>query len=395
METIVRMPKLGSTMETGTIIKWFKNEGDEVVQGEPLFEVATEKIVNEIEAPASGILAKILAPQDSEHPVRTPIAIIAAPGEDISGVLSEIESDSDQVASEVASDSKQAAEEPQKVSEQDDKEESEVLASPAARKLAKEYGLDLSAIAGTGSGGRITREDVEKYLSTQRAQAEIISLSPMRRRIAEHMAMSIKTSPHVTLMTEADVTELANLIKRHNGDESGVKLTFTDFIVKASAMALHDFPRMNSSFSEQGIKVFSQINVGVAVALEEGLVVPPVRDADSKDIRGISQEIKTLASKARSNTLTEEDLTGGTFTVSNLGMYGIDLFTPIINQPEAGILGVGRATDKPVVRDGEIVIRKMMGLSLSFDHRVIDGAQAAEFLQRIVKYLEQPDLVMG
>lgn len=390
MATIIRMPKLGSTMETGTLTAWFKHEGDEVMQGEPLFEVATEKIVNEIEAPVSGVLVRIIAPQDTEHPVRSPLAIIAAPGEGFDDALAEAGLDSNELASTASIPPKGVIMKSEKDSAAEDSWKGEILATPIAKKMAKEYGIDLVEVTGTGSGGRITREDVERYLSGQEARAEVISLSPMRRLIADHMVMSAQTSPHVTLMAEADVTEIARLAEELNEDESDVKLTFTDFVIKATAMALRDSPRVNSSFSEQGIKVFSQINVGVAVSLEDGLVVPTVQNADSKDLRAISREVKILASKARSNTLSEEDVTGGTFTVSNLGMYGIDFFTPIINQPESGILGVGHAADKPVVRDGKITVRKIMGLSLSFDHRTIDGAQAAEFLQRIVRYLEQP-----
>jgi len=416
--TIVRMPKLGSTMETGTVVRWFKQEGEQVTEGEPLFEVMTEKITNVVEAPASGVLVKIIELEGSERPVRTPLAIIAAPGEDFSSALAEAGLDSQAPTPTPSSEPAGPVAQPGAGSAPRRELKTEVIASPIAKRMAKEHGIDLSELTGTGPDGRITRADVERYIARRAGSApdesqscvaspskaatqeggtpcrdtgfSLSALSPMRKVIAERMTTSSQTIPHVTIMTEADVTDAVHLCEELSTEAVDTKVTLTDFVVKAVAKALRRFLRVNSSFSDQGIKLFSEVNVGVAVALEDGLVVPKVRNADSKDLLSISREIKSLAAKARANTLSESDVSNGTFTVSNLGMYGVDFFTPIINPPESAILGVGRAADKPVVRNGEICIRKMMGLSLSFDHRTIDGAQAADFLREVVRSLERP-----
>ncbi|MCR4402330.1 MAG: 2-oxo acid dehydrogenase subunit E2 [Firmicutes bacterium] len=418
MATIVRMPKLGSTMETGTVVTWFKREGDGVTQGEPLFEVMTEKITNVIEAPASGVLVRIVAPEGSEHPVRSPLAVIAAPGEDFSSAMAEAGLDFQSPAQVGPSEPSGLAAQPAAESAARNELKEAVIASPIAKRIAKDHGIDLSELTGTGPDGRITREDVERYIADRTGNApdegmpcvaparqapaqegrtlpgdpdsNLLALSPMRKLIAERMTASSQTTPHVTLMTEVDMTDAVRLCEELNAEAADVKITLTDFVVKAVAKALRRFPRVNSSFSDQGLRLFSEVNVGVAVALEDGLVVPKVRNADSKDLLSISGEIKGLAAKARANALSERDVSDGTFTVSNLGMYGVDFFTPIINPPESAILGVGRAADKPVVRNGEISVRKMMGLSFSFDHRAIDGAQAADFLREVVRSLERP-----
>ncbi len=283
-------------------------------------------------------------------------------------------------------------------------------ASPLARRLAKEHGLDLTVIAGSGPGGRIVRDDVFKAaeaavavpaepipaVQPEVAPVQVIPMTGIRQIIAERMTLSAQTTACVTLNTEVDVTELVELRTWLNQKLSAkeISLTYTDLLVKIIAHALRQHPRLNSTLADDGIHLIEQINIGVAVALEDGLVVPVVTNADQKGVAVISREIKALAEKARNNQLRPGDLRGGTFTLTNLGMFGIDTFTPIINPPECAILGVGRIVKKPAVHKDEITIRSMMGLSLSFDHRIVDGAPAAQFLQTVTEYITEPYLLL-
>ncbi len=269
-----------------------------------------------------------------------------------------------------------------------------VPVTPAARKLAKEHAIDLAGITGSGPRGRITREDVQKVIDTggqaapaaaaPTATAEAIPLRGMRKVIAERMHQSLQASAQLTITTEVDVTQL---IDRRQEVRQEFNVTYTDFILQACAHALKQHRRMNAALDGTTIQVHNQIHVGLAVALDEGLIVPVVRDADKKSLKDIAEESKALAEKARAGQLKLEEVSGGTFTVSNLGMFGVDAFTPIINAPQSGILGVGRILEKPVIYRGEITKRSMMVLSLTFDHRVIDGAPAGAFLQTVADLL--------
>ncbi len=363
MAVKIVMPKLSLTMKSGAVIKWYKKEGDKVEKGEPIVEVLTEKVTYDIEAPASGVLRKIFAKEGEEVPVNGLLAIITMPDEP----LPEIE---EEKVKEVVKE--------------------RILASPAAKRLAREYGIDLSQIVGTGPQGRIVEADVRRYIEEKMEYKpkvrEVIPLVGIRKVSAERVALSIKNAPHCTLGMEVDMSEASKL-------KESFEVSYTDIIVKAVALALKEHRMLNSTLKDGEIKVFEDINIGVAIATPQGLVVPVVKNADKKSLSEISSEIKTLTQKAREGKLEKEDFSGGTFTVTNLGMYGVEFFTPIINPPEAAILGVGKITKKPVADGEEVKIKPMMTLSLSFDHRIVDGAPAAEFLQKIKEILENPTLL--
>ena len=394
MAVEVVMPKFGLTMTEGTIQQWFKSEGDAIKTGEALFEVETEKVLYEVEATADGTVAKLLYAVEAVVGVGLPVAIIAEAGEEVAEVAA-------RYADAPAAAPAAAPPEPAPVatsapSPAPQEKRGRVPVTPAARKLAKEHSIDLSGVAGTGPRGRITREDVQKTIDSggqaapppaptvAPAVAEDIPLRGMRKVIAERMHQSLQGSAQLTISTEADVTQL---IDRRQEVRQEFNVTYTDFIVQACAHALRQHPRMNAHLEGDTIRANNDIHVGLAVALDEGLIVPVVRDADKKSLKDIAAEAKTLAEKARASQLKLEEVSGGTFTVSNLGMYGVDAFTPIINAPQSGILGVGRIVEKPVIHRGEVTRRSMMVLSLTFDHRVIDGAPAGAFLQTVADLL--------
>ena len=394
MAVEVVMPKFGLTMTEGTIQQWFKSEGDAIKTGEALFEVETEKVLYEVEASADGTVAKLLYAVEAVVGVGLPVAIIAEAGEEVAEVAA-------RYADAPAAAPAAAPPEPAPVatsapSPAPQEKRGRVPVTPAARKLAKEHSIDLSGVAGTGPRGRITREDVQKTIDSggqaapppaptaTPAAAEDIPLRGMRKVIAERMHQSLQGSAQLTISTEADVTQL---IDRRQEVRQEFNVTYTDFIVQACAHALRQHPRMNAHLEGDIIRANNDIHVGLAVALDEGLIVPVVRDADKKSLKDIAAEAKTLAEKARASQLKLEEVSGGTFTVSNLGMYGVDAFTPIINAPQSGILGVGRIVEKPVIHRGEVTRRSMMVLSLTFDHRVIDGAPAGAFLQTVADLL--------
>ncbi len=393
MAVEVVMPKFGLTMTEGTIQQWFKSEGDTIKTGEALFEVETEKVLYEVEAPADGTVAKLLYALEAVVGVGLPVAIIAEAGEEVAEVAARY---ADAAAAPVAAPPEPAPVAASTAPPAAEEKRGRVPVTPAARKLAKEHGIDLSGVTGTGPRGRITREDVQKIidsggqaapppaLTATPVAAEDIPLRGMRKVIAERMHQSLQGSAQLTISTEVDVTQL---IDRRQEVRQEFTVTYTDFIVQACAHALRQHPRMNASLEGNVIHVHNDIHVGLAVALDEGLIVPVVRDADKKSLKDIAAEAKTLAERARASQLKLEEVSGGTFTVSNLGMYGVDAFTPIINAPQSGILGVGRIVEKPVIYRGEVTKRSMMVLSLTFDHRVIDGAPAGAFLQTVADLL--------
>lgn len=392
MAVEVVMPKFGLTMTEGTIQQWFKSEGDPIKTGEALFEVETEKVLYEVEAPADGTVAKLLYALEAVVGVGLPIAIIAEAGEDIAEIAAQY------AAAAAPAAPAATATEPVPVAASaappaPKEKRGRVPVTPAARKLAKEHSIDLALMTGTGPRGRITREDVQKIIDSggqvapsaaAPAAAEDIPLRGMRKVIAERMHQSLQGSAQLTISTEVDVTQL---IDRRQEVRQAFNVTYTDFIVQACAHALRQHPRMNAHLEGDIIRANNAIHVGLAVALDEGLIVPVVRDADKKSLKDIAAEAKTLAEKARASQLKLEEVSGGTFTVSNLGMYGVDAFTPIINTPQSGILGVGRIVEKPVIHRGEVTRRSMMVLSLTFDHRVIDGAPAGAFLRTVADLL--------
>ena len=367
----VVMPRLSLTMKEGTVTQWHKKEGESVEKGEPLVEVLTEKVVCDIEAPASGVLRKILVKEGTDVPVAETLAIIAAPGEE----LPRIEA---------------AAEAPVEEAKEVVEVKERVAASPAARRLAREYDVDLAKVKGTGPKGRIRERDVKRYVEEggfMPRVREVIPLTGIRKVVAERVSLSARTAPHSTITMEAD---MSNAVKFHEEN----KVSYTDMLVKAAAGTLAEYPIMNSTLRDDQIKILGDLNIGVAVATERGLVVPVVRNADKKSLTEVSSTLKQLIERARKGKLAKEDITGGTFTITNLGMFEVDVFTPIINPPETAILGAGRIAERPVVIGGKIAVRPIMHLSLSFDHRIVDGVPAAQFLQKVKKILENPHLLL-
>jgi pyruvate dehydrogenase E2 component (dihydrolipoamide acetyltransferase) len=397
MATTVIMPKLGLTMTEGTIEKWLKQEGNRVEKGEPLVEIITEKINFQYEAPASGILRKILHHEGEVVSVAIPIAIIAEEGE----VLTEIEAIKPQVPIEV----------PMTAAIQKTMEEipKRIFISPIARKMAQEKGIDLPSLKGSGPGGRIIKIDVlrvaekvmvqkvEPSLPLQKPSERFIPLKGIRKIIAKRMAESFQNIPHIYLSLEVDMSAVQDLrerLKEEVEKRAKVRLTLTDILVKVAALALKDHPIINSRIEGDQIHLLEEINIGVAIALEDGLIVPVVHHADQKSLTEIASTIRNLTQRAREGKLSLEEVGGGTFTLSNMGMLGIDKFSAIINPPECSILGVGRTVEKPVVQGGEIKIKPMAWLSLSSDHRIVDGATAALFLNHIKKLFENPALLL-
>lgn len=398
MAVEVVMPKFGLTMIEGTIQKWFKAEGDAINAGEALFEVETEKVLYEIEVSVAGTVAKLLYAVEAVVPIGLPVAVIAEAGENVAEVAARYSGGAP--AAKAAAAPAPAAASPAPVAASASGRREGAPVTPAARKLAEEHKIDLARVVGTGPGGRVTREDVQKVIDAG-GQAPVSAPAPaqataptpatqslplrgMRKVIAERMHKSLQGSAQLTITTEVDVTQL---IDRRQEVQREFNATYTDFIVQACAHALKQHARMNAALAGDAIHLQDHISVGVAVALDEGLIVPVIRNTDKKSLQEIAQEARNLAEKARAGKLTLEEVSGGTFTVSNLGMYGVDGFTPILNTPQTGILGVGRIVEKPVIYRGEIAKRSMMVLSLTFDHRVIDGAPAGAFLQTVADLL--------
>jgi len=432
------MPKLSSTMEVGTLLQWFKEEGESVDIGEPLFEIMTDKINIEVEAYDRGILLKKYFQPDDQIPVNQVIGYIGEPGEKVPDEPPALSEESNEQSVEKTEQS----ETNEDAVEVKSNENGKVRATPAARRLAKEAQVDLRNIVGSGPKGRIHLKDVKQYLETEKAQPKA---SPLARKIAEHenidlkalqgsgaggkvmkqdvinaiqassqkaqqsevrkklsglrkvvadrMVQSAFTAPHVTLASDIDMTkaiEMRTALLPVVEKQTGFRLTYTDIIIKAVGTALSRFPEVNVHLEHDEIIYKNEVNVGVAVAVKDGLMVPVIKQVEQKGLAAICAEAKDLSKRAREQKLRPDELKGSTFTISNLGMYPIDVFTPIINQPEIAILGVGRTQEKTVVVNGEIVIRPMMTASLSFDHRVIDGAPAAEFLAEVKRILENP-----
>ncbi|MER3398510.1 MAG: 2-oxo acid dehydrogenase subunit E2 [Chloroflexota bacterium] len=376
MAVQIVMPKLGMAMTEGEVVKWLKEDGAQVAKDEPVVQVMSKKITYEVKAPQAGVLRQAVLPKQ-KVPVGAVIGYITAPGEEVPVTPA--------APAAAAGPTAQA----------------EALATPMAKRLAREHGIDLREVRGTGPGGRIQESDVLAYLEQRRQApaapeappaARVIPFTGMRRAIAERMTESLQTMAQVTITTEADVTGLVEFVDRL---KTRADISYTAVLVKAVAAALKQHPILNSTLVGDEIRLLDEINIGVGVALDEGLIVPVIRNADRLSLAEIDRELKRLAAAARAGTLTVDEVTGSTFTISNLGMYGVDAFTPIINPPEVAILGVGRITEKPAVYRGQVAVRSLMTLSLTFDHRVVDGAPAAAFLQTLAGMLAQPALIFG
>ena len=418
----VTMPKFGLTMQEGTLQRYFRAPGEVVSAGEPLYEVETEKVLYVVEAPETGTLAIWLYDEGAVVECGGLVAVIANADEDIAAVRNNYAGRSGAAGQKKPKDGDQRnrtarASQPttdgQAAPESAAMAENRRPASPIARKRAAELGVDLISVVGSGPGGRITREDVERAAGAGGAadtrvaaggpspsvassppgiapvpSIQRLPLRGMRRTIATRMHQSLRDTAQLTISSEADVTPATEFRARLTRE---FDFSYTDLIIHAVARALLRHPRMNSRLGEAGIVPFAEAHVGMAVALEEGLIVPVIHNADQKSLRQIAIESKDLAERARGGQLKLEDVNGGTFTVTNLGTWGVDVFTPILNTGETGILGVGRIIEKPAVYRSEITQRSMLTLSLTFDHRVIDGAPAAAFLQTVIDFLNYGD----
>lgn len=376
MAVEVRLPQWGMGMQEGTVVRWLKSEGEPVREGEALAEVEAAKVNEEVEAPASGILERVLVAEGDTVPVREVLAMISPAGEARAGA---------EEARATAAPAERVSTSPAPAPAS---RAPRVQASPRTRRLARELGIDLGEIRGSGSGGRITEEDVRRARpAAPPPGAQVIPLSGVRRTIARRMQESLQSMAQVTLVTEADVTGLVEL---REGLKPEFDPTYTDLVIRAVAPALGEHLRLNARLEGEEIRLLPEVHIGVAVALEDGLIVPVVRDANRKNLQRISRETKELARKAREGSLSPGEAAGSTFTITNLGTYGVDAFTPIINPPEAATLGIGRISERPTKQGGGLAWRQTMTLSLTFDHRIVDGAPAAAFLQTIRERLERP-----
>lgn len=464
MATLFKLPLLGQTMQEGTILKWFKQEGEKLQGWESLFEVMTDKVNMEVEPQVSGVLRKILAPEGTTVPVGAPVAIIGTPDEPIDDLLASLGpattgdgatgDDSGNGSSAASPDSARRAgaiaperseadrgeSEPPPISprarhraeeaslnwraltiegsgyegmivERDIEAALKQLAAPPrltplAARLAAQLGVDASALSGTGPGGKITADDVRRAASiaapptapaSEARPPQVIPITGVRKRIADRLQAIYQAAPHVPLRVEIDMTEAAALraqllpeIER----QAGVRLTYTDLIAAAVIAALRDHPRLNATLEDDRLLLHPAVHLGIAVALDDGLLVPVLRDADRLRLSELAARAKELAERARSGKITPDELSGGTFTITNLGAYGVESFDPILNPPQVAILGVGRITERLVPHGDGVAARQRMSATLVFDHRALDGAPAARFLARIKELLEAPARIL-
>jgi len=401
----VIMPKLSDAMTEGRVLQWLKKEGDRVQGGDVLASIETDKAEIELEAFGSGVLRKILAGDGQTVPVGQLIGIVAEPDEDITGLVSAAPAAGAPTAPKV--EAKPAAPAPSSAAAPAappaPPEAGWIPASPIARRMARDAGIDLAQVKGSGPGGRILERDVEAYLATQAqhlAGAEVPlgerefedkELSTIRKTIATRMVQSKAPIPHFTVTVEADMGAALELRKSLNAIEANVeKLSLNDIIVKATALALQRHPAVNATYNKGQVRLFKRVHMGVAVAIEDGLIVPVIRECDRKSLGEIAREARSLIDRARARKLRPEEYSSGTFAISNLGMYDVVEFTAVIDPAHGAILAVGAIEEKPVVLDGQIVVRQRMRLTGAFDHRIIDGAMGARFLQELKKILENP-----
>jgi len=401
MSTDVSLPRLGQGMEAGTIVRWLKSEGDQVEKGEPLYELDTDKVTQEVEAEASGVLLKILAGEGEEIEVGKRIAVIGEQGEDVAAEA-EVEEDEQEEGSpgEAREEERErgraiAAEEEPAAEAQPSRVDGRVKASPLARRIARERAIELTSLTGTGPEGRIVAEDVERAAATPAhatvgaapLEAEVVPLSSIRRTIARRLTKAWE-APAFQISMSADMTR-AQALRERLRDQ---KVTVTDVLTKLSAIALLRHRELNAQFADDELRIFPSANIGLAVATERGLIVPVLREVERKSLVQLAVERGQLVERARTAKLSQEDLEDGTFTISNLGMYGVEIFTAVLNPPQAAILAVGAIEEKPVVEDGELVVRPMMAMTLTCDHRAVDGSNASEFLRELKLLIEEPGL---
>ena len=387
MAVDVIMPAMGATQETGRLVRWFKREGDSVTKGEMLMEVETDKSVVEVEAPASGTLARVTAAPDDEIPVGQTIALIMEPGEEAAGAGKAPVAVSRRKAPARKKAKLPATPKPAPAATSGT---GRLLASPAAKRLAKERGVELAGIQGTGPDGAVVARDVPSMAPRGPANEGVpVPPSRMRRIIGERMALSKQTAPHFYLNMDVDMTAVEARRDALKKQWTEPVPSINDYILEAVSRALAESPSMNAAWTDEGIEQHREVNLGMAVAVDEGLVVPVIRNADKLPLEELALRSRELASRAQDRKLTPANYQGGTFTVSNLGTFGVDSFTAIINPPQCGILAMGRVAPRVVPHDGEITVRPTMTMTLSADHRVVDGAIGGRFLQRVKQHLEE------
>jgi pyruvate dehydrogenase E2 component (dihydrolipoamide acetyltransferase) len=424
MSSNVTLPRLGQGMETGTIVRWLKSEGESVEKGEPLYELDTEKVTQEVEAEASGVLLKILAGEGEEIEVGKAIAVIGQEGED----LPEEEETPDRVEPDEGGAEigvEKPAEAPEREPERERGREAgpegpsepeqqapstnggRIKASPLARRIARERGIELSALRGTGPEGRIVAEDVERASATGAAGAapaaaaapsgevEVVKLNQMRKTIARRMTEAWE-APAFQISMSADMTASIRLRAAllAQVEEGGVRPTYSDILTKVVALALMRHRDVNAHFAGDSVQLFPTANIGIAVAVPHGLVVPVIQGCERLTIPEIAAARADIVSRTRAGKLRAEDLDGGTFTISNLGMYGVESFTAVLNPPQAGILAVGAIEERAVVVEGDLEVQPRMTMTLTIDHRSVDGATASEFLATVKSFLEEPGLAL-
>ena len=420
MAEIINMPRLSDTMEEGTLAKWFKKVGDSVKEGEILAEIETDKATMEFESFHDGVLLHIGIDEGSTAPVDSIIAVIGSKGEDISSIIkggSAVDEEPKPVVDEepkpvVDEEPKPVVdEEPKSVVDEEPKPEikqaslsnnstDRILISPLARKLANEKGIDIKLVKGSGDNGRIIKRDIDSYNSTNYSQfiqtrpsitesSNESQNSTMRKAIAKRLSDSKFSAPHYYLNIECEMDNMISFRKQFVNTQN-IKISFNDIIAKAVSLSLARHPKVNSRWYDEKIVFYDHVHLGVAVAVEDGLIVPVVKYANSKDLPEINSEIKDFAERAKNKKLTPSEIEGSTFTISNLGMFGIESFTSIINQPNSAILSVGAIIEKPIVKNGDIVVGNTMKLTLACDHRTVDGATGSLFLKTLKEYIENP-----
>jgi len=414
MAEIIEMPKLGFDMAEGTLVRWVIGEGEKVEKGQVLAEIETDKATVEVESTAGGVLYKHMVEEGAVVPVGKPIAVIAAPGEEVKDLPGA--EPAAKAVEPVEAKTTAAPEAVEEIQAPAPREEEHIIASPLARRMAAEASLDLAALEGSGPGGRIVRRDIEKAIQTGAAKAhqaaempapttplpiwqptgavrpdQRIPVDKLRAIIGKRMTESKQQMPHFYVTSEIDAEPLMTMRKQANeGLVEDQKLSVNDLIVKAAALALRQFPNINASLEGKEIVRHGHVNIGIAVALEAGLMTVVCKDADQKPLRLISQEVKEMAARARQGKVRPDDIEGSTFSISNLGMYDVEDFTAIINPPEAAILAIALVKEVPVVVDGNIKVGMRMKMTISADHRITDGAEAARFMQALAGYLENP-----
>ena len=428
MATELKMPQMGYDMEEGTVVRWLKEEGSTVTRNEAVAEIETDKAVVEFESDSEGVLLKIVAPEGTIVPVGQTIAVVGNAGEevsDVSDILIEqatATNDSETENSDPADDLEQFHETTEVII---GPATGRILATPIARRIAEERGISLANVSGAGPGGRITKKDIEEYepdLPSQSAipvpsettipketvtanvepvpasftQGEKQPISRMRQQIARVTVKSKTEKPHFYVSAEINMTDAMSLRRQINDQlkDDGVRLTVNDLIVKACIQALQKYPKFNAYYQDDGIQYNDKINIAVAIADDEGLIVPAIIDCGEKSLRQVSQMIKNLAERSSNGSLSSQEYTGGTFAISNLGMFDVSSFVAIIHPPQSAVLAVGTVSEKPIVVDGEITVGQVMTATISADHRIVDGAEGAQFLIEVKRLLQSPTSLM-